>query len=111
MFQPITHDIDYYRFFNDIGVFPPKTYGDVDETLEKVKKVLEFYEEQTQIAGNDDDQDLCLSPIPSVISMTGSDIFESPLLSPHSISSTSLFHPESQEGSPETVSRASSNHR
>jgi len=108
---PITHDIDYYRFFNDIGVFPPKTYGDVDETLEKVKKVLEFYEEQTQIAGNDDDQDLCLSPIPSVISMTGSDIFESPLLSPHSISSTSLFHPESQEGSPETVSRASSNHR
>uniref|UniRef100_A0AC34QAA8 Uncharacterized protein n=1 Tax=Panagrolaimus sp. JU765 TaxID=591449 RepID=A0AC34QAA8_9BILA len=109
--MPITHDIDYYRLFSDIDVLPPKTYADVEETLVKVKQILEFYEEQTKLATNEEDREFCLSPIPSIISMNGSDIYDSPLLSPHSTSSTSLFHGESTDESPEVISRASSSQK
>jgi hypothetical protein len=89
--MPITHGIEYIRLFGDLDLFPPKTYSEVPEILLKVKRVLEFYEEQTNLTSSDD-QGLCLSPIPSVVSMSGSEFFDSPLLSPHSVSSTSLFH-------------------
>uniref|UniRef100_A0A914YFN0 Uncharacterized protein n=1 Tax=Panagrolaimus superbus TaxID=310955 RepID=A0A914YFN0_9BILA len=115
--MPITHGIEYIRMFGDLDLFPPKTYSEVQDAIGKVKRVLEFYEEQTTLTSTDD-QGLCLSPIPSIVSMSGSEFFDSPLLSPHSISSTSLFHGGSSIESPnndrynnESSFRADSNPR
>jgi hypothetical protein len=108
--MPITHGIEYIKLFGDLDLFPPKTYSEVQEALGKVKRVLEFYEEQTTLTATED-HGLCLSPIPSVISMSGSEFFDSPLLSPHSISSTSLFPGVEPYNNGESSSRAESNSR
>jgi hypothetical protein len=84
--MPITHSIDYIKLFSEIDVEIPKTYGEIDEALTNVQKVLEFFNDQTNLDHADDFSDLASM----VSSMDGSSFMDSPLLSPRSASSCSL---------------------
>uniref|UniRef100_A0A914CUQ8 Uncharacterized protein n=1 Tax=Acrobeloides nanus TaxID=290746 RepID=A0A914CUQ8_9BILA len=99
--MPITHGIDYIKLFGDLDLLPPKTYGEAEGVLVEVKKILTFYEEQTSIEA-ENDYELCISPIPSIISISGSENFDSPLMSPRSSSSCSLVLREESHDSSRT---------
>uniref|UniRef100_A0A7E4VTX5 Uncharacterized protein n=1 Tax=Panagrellus redivivus TaxID=6233 RepID=A0A7E4VTX5_PANRE len=110
--MPITHNLDYYRLFGEVEVDPPKTYAEVPIARAAVEKVLLFFEEQTLTVDGG-------SPS-TPWSVCGSEFFDSPMLSPNSVSTASLLMspvPESVDGSsvgdesPSAASRGPSSHR
>ncbi|KAI1724169.1 hypothetical protein Ddc_05377 [Ditylenchus destructor] len=104
---PLSHGIDYIKLFNDLDILPPKFLAEVPKALQDVKEALDFFEKQTAIPSNDDFLSYN-SPIPSLFSAGGSEsCFESPFLSPRSLSSCSLAR-DANNGTPNSAESPSS---
>ncbi|KAI6244202.1 hypothetical protein M3Y99_00093200 [Aphelenchoides fujianensis] len=84
--MPITHGIEIIRLFSAIDVEIPKTYGEVEEAIAAVDKVLRFYQEHTEVEDWNLDRD---DDAPSLVLSTSASerALDSPVPSPHSVSS------------------------